>query len=197
MRILFVGIVLLFLGVTKATEMPMGMVIVAKPPVYQAGESFTGTMWIVSGEKLKIHQKVEAGENKQLYLIKEFVNGNGVQIRSVVNLTMAEGSASMGDIQSRLVKSGCSREDFYPVILGKVYECEVVSVSTGNVTLHTKLRSEISSVQMDAEGRITGYCSLENEDHGVGASTTRVCYSADGKWIITAEILDSVSRIET
>ena len=167
MRILFVGIVLLFLGVTKATEMPMGMVIVAKPPVYQAGESFTGTMWIVSGEKLKIH------------------------------LTMAEGSASMGDIQSRLVKSGCSREDFYPVILGKVYECEVVSVSTGNVTLHTKLRSEISSVQMDAEGRITGYCSLENEDHGVGASTTRVCYSADGKWIITAEILDSVSRIET
>lgn len=195
MRTLLVAI-LLFLGIANAAEMPAGTVIVAEPPVYQAGESATGIMWIASGKEITIHQSVEAGEEGQLYLIKDFLGGD-VKLRSVVNLTTAAGEASMGEIRSHSMESNCAREDLYPVVLGKTYDCEFVSVSTDGVTIRSKLHSKIISVQIDAEGRTTGYCALENENHGVGASTTRVCYSADGKWILTAEVLDLVQLIET
>jgi len=195
--VVVVLLLLLLLGVAYATEVTTGTVIVAKPGVYKAGESATGVLWVASGEELEIRQKVEAGKAGQLYLIKEFVSDDVVKLRSAMNLTGPEGYASTGKDSSRLVESNCTRDSFYPIVLGKVYECEVSSVSTGNVTVRTRLRSEIISADMDKDGRIVSYCVLEHADHGVGASTTEVCYSGDGKWIITARVTNVVQRMET
>lgn len=165
-------------------------ILIQKPPVYVHGETSAGEFQDLFGRVLTLTQSAEVGE-RGLTHIRWVIRDSAGRVTTsalVETRTMAtELTTSRGDTL-RTLHSTCSQSDLYPIFLKKEYECSMVRERNGGV-VELLWKTSFDLVRRNAEGEVSEVCSIQEELEDTVLIRSRVCQTADGKWVRSIRVL--------
>ena len=171
-------------------------ILVAKPPTYRVGEMHRGSGLFKDGSKVDIFQNVRRGPNKKLYVLLT-THAPGLFAQAIFDPEAWRTDQMRDGLRLKTLESDCSPRKFFPLWVGKVYECSAKGEDDGRVFVN-KFRQEIVFAERDPKSqKITRICTKHQEEHENAIVRLMLCYSPDMKWITDFYVIENASREKT
>jgi hypothetical protein len=156
-------------------------VLIAKPPKYRQGESYTGVFYLKDGTQFAYYQEAQRIQKKTLILSGVFAGMMQIDVLVVDADTLMPVLSGEEAKVIKILSSDCSVKKLYPVSLNKIYECSVVH-SVHNKRLESTSRFHFDRVDRDKK-KIKQVCAIVDEKDQKAQIKSRVCMTPDGKWV--------------
>jgi hypothetical protein len=159
-------------------------ILVASPPKYQVGESFTGNFEMPElGIVGEVRQSIRV-KNRKPFLYTDMVSNDGMLLMhaEIDPVTMLGNFAN--DIErGTIVFTTCPPDRQFPIYLGKKLECSLTVRINGRSTTRMD-RYTITNVTRGTDGTIAAICSIQASEK----ITIYMCSTPDFKWTVNVKI---------
>jgi len=170
------------------------IILIQNPPVYQPEDSASGVFidnTAMPPFQRELRQQVQIGPDGEAYVLMSMMDGHGNVRTQLVFDPRTWHHKSSSKVGVKTITHTCSSNTLYPITIGKVYEC-ASTMQVNDRVLKSHSRVVFNEVERGGEGDIVGFCAVTVSDDGEMNIKTRTCFSPDGKWMRSMQILKAV-----
>jgi hypothetical protein len=173
-------------------------ILVAEAPIYRDGEEQAAKFYTNTGMELDVHQRAHKDAAGSIWIHSKLLIDSNTVSETIRNVQSGDfrqiTQTEQGEKLVWVTETTCVPSLFYPVILGKAYKCsETIAEAEGaSHVVHIAMVYDIA--RWGPDGALQFFCGVRTMQKETLLTRTRMCYSADGKWVLLGHLFEVTSQ---